>query len=97
VVLDDLDVISVTIAPDKADSPLIVYADAVLSLSVARQSFKAIPGGNAKIRHGRAAMKHSQFPEGDGLDRRRLPARELSLEYLLRFLAFEALDHVGTV
>jgi hypothetical protein len=36
-VIGDLDVVSVAILPNKADSPLIVYSDAVLTRSIALQ------------------------------------------------------------
>jgi len=36
-VIDDLDVIRITLAPDKADAPLFVYPDTVLAFPVVMQ------------------------------------------------------------
>jgi len=37
VIVDDLDVVRVSVSPPKADAPLIVDADAVLALSITAQ------------------------------------------------------------
>jgi hypothetical protein len=44
VVVDDLDVPSLIIAPDKTDAPLVVDANAELTLAVAAQGFQPIAG-----------------------------------------------------
>ena len=49
VVVDDLDVPCRTLAPGETDPPLIVYADTVLSASVAVQGFEAVARLNPKI------------------------------------------------
>lgn len=41
-VIDDLDVIGVAVAPHKADSPLVIDPDAVLTLSVAVQGLQPV-------------------------------------------------------
>jgi hypothetical protein len=46
-IVDHLNVMSATVTPDEADSPLVVDPYAVLSLSVARESFQAVSRRNA--------------------------------------------------
>ena len=43
-VVDDFNVIGIAITPAEADSPLVIYSDAVLPLSVACQTFQTIAG-----------------------------------------------------
>lgn len=47
-VISDFDVVGVAFSPVKADTPLIVYADAVLFSAVAAEGFKMVAGRNAK-------------------------------------------------
>jgi hypothetical protein len=49
VIVGDLYIISVTISPDKADSVLIVDADAVLAFAISRQSFEVIAREDRQI------------------------------------------------
>ena len=49
VVVDNLYVIGVSVSPDEADSPLVVYPYTVLSLPLAGQSFESIPRRNTKV------------------------------------------------
>ena len=48
-VINDLDVKRIAIAPNETDPILIVDADTVLTLPIAFQSFKAIPGKDCEI------------------------------------------------
>jgi hypothetical protein len=49
VVIGDLDLEGVSPGPSKADSPLVVDPDAVLSLSVALQPLQSVPGRYLEI------------------------------------------------
>lgn len=49
VVIDNLYVMGVCVAPDETDSPLIVYSYAMLPLPAAAQSFESISGRYAEI------------------------------------------------
>jgi hypothetical protein len=42
-IIDDFRVIAMPVAPNEADPPLLVYANRVLSLPVAPQSFQLVP------------------------------------------------------
>jgi hypothetical protein len=49
VVIGDLYIISVAISPDKADSVLIVDANAVLAFTISRQGFEVIAREDRQI------------------------------------------------
>jgi hypothetical protein len=60
-VIDDLDVVGITVAPTKADPPLIVNSNAVLSFSIARKAFKPIAGGSFEIIEAAGVVYLHQF------------------------------------
>jgi hypothetical protein len=49
VVVDDFDIGCISVAPNEADAPLVVYPDAHLSGSSAAQKFKPVSGWVAQI------------------------------------------------
>jgi len=61
-VVDNLDVIGVTIAPRKADAPAVIDPNAILSRSIPCQLFQAIGRGNLQIIEGMRIVEHAQFP-----------------------------------
>jgi hypothetical protein len=66
-IVDDLDVESVALFPNEANSPLIINANAVLTLAVASQRFQAIARGSQQVSQRSRAMEVKQFPAGDSL------------------------------
>lgn len=93
VIVDDLNVMSATVAPDKADSPLVVDSYAMLSFSFSSESFQAISRRDAKVLNIGAAIQHAKLPEGDVLDIGWQPSRILTPKDPLRLFAPEALYH----
>jgi hypothetical protein len=51
VIVDDFHVVAMAIAPDKADAPLIIDTDRVLSFPISRSASNWFPGGEAKTRN----------------------------------------------
>lgn len=88
-----LDVVGISTLPFKTDAPLIVNADTVLSLSVARQFFEAIRRRYVQILQDLGSVQNLKFPSSNLLDTLRKLARELAIEYSSRFSARESLDH----
>jgi hypothetical protein len=89
VVLDDLDVVGVTIVPYKADAPAVIDPDAILSRSIPCELFEAIGRGDLQIRESMGIVEHAQFPQGHLLDVRRQPSGALAGEDLLGLTIFE--------
>jgi hypothetical protein len=96
-IVDDLNVMSATVTPDEADSPWVVDPYAVLSLSVARESFQAVSRRNAEVFNAGTAIQHAQLPKGGLLNIRRQPSRVLALEDPLGLPAPEALYHGNNI
>jgi hypothetical protein len=91
-VIRDLDVIAMAVAPHEADSPLIVDANGVLSFSVAAQSLQLIAGRRSQNAHFRRGMQLQQLPQRNALEGSKSP-RMLVVKKLLGFLRREALNH----
>jgi hypothetical protein len=68
VIVDDLNVAGVPLAPDEAETPPIVDPDAVLSLSVAVQRFQTISRRRHQVSQFRRAVQLPEFPTRDMLD-----------------------------
>lgn len=67
-IIDNFDVGALSIAPAKADTPLIVYPDAMLTRALALQPFQAIRRWNAQIIKALRGIKHPQLPTREGLN-----------------------------
>jgi len=63
VVIDDFDVEDIPTIPTKANPPLIVDSDAVLSLACSLQSFQTVRRRDPKIGKSTRTIQHSQFPQ----------------------------------
>jgi len=92
--VDNLDIADISIDPFETNPPLWVYSDAILPFPITRQGFEQIGRWNPQILYCRASMKHLQLSIGDLLDVRRQSLRKLSVEYLFRFFARKAFDHI---
>ena len=71
VIIDDFDFMWAVRFPAKADAPLVIDADGVLTLSFSLERFKAIPGWNGEVIECGNSMDLGEFPEGNALDVRR--------------------------
>jgi hypothetical protein len=68
VIVHNLDIVSIAIAPDKTDSPMVIDADAMLALAMTRELFKAIAGRNAQILQRLRVVQHRELASGDSFD-----------------------------
>jgi hypothetical protein len=68
VVVDDFDVCGVVASPHKADTPLLVDTNAVLSGPIATQFLQPIGGGDLEISQRCGPVQHPEFPQGGALD-----------------------------
>jgi hypothetical protein len=79
--------------PNKTDTPLLVNANAVLSLSVAAQFLKPVGRRNAQIIKGGGIMQHNKLSLRDLLNVPRQFFGKTAEKYLFRFFAGKGLDH----
>ena len=64
-IVHDFDIVSVAVAPDKADAVLIVDPYAVLAFAVAMQQLKAIAWRHFQISQVRRIVYHDEFSQRD--------------------------------
>lgn len=64
VIVYDFHVMGVVLAPNKADTPLIVDADAVLPDPIAFQNFQSVAGRRPQICHIHCRVQDFEFPQG---------------------------------
>jgi hypothetical protein len=65
VVIDDLDFMGIAVSPDKANPPLVVDADRMLSQPSGLQRFKTIAGRDAEIVEASSVVQETQLAQRD--------------------------------
>ena len=92
-VINDLHVISIALAPFKTNAPLVVDANTVLALTVARQFFEVVGWWYPQILQRVCAIKEFKLPPCTTLDGLRQLARELAPKQFCGFFVRKTLDH----
>jgi hypothetical protein len=62
-IVDDLDVVGVTVFPPETDPPLFIDPDVVLSLSVPGKLFESVSWGNAHIIQRLGGVQQQELPQ----------------------------------
>ncbi len=91
-IIDDLHLVSVAVAPDKANSEAVVDANAVLSPAVCPQSFEAVARWNPQIVNRCREMELSELASRYSMQVRWDSSAPAGLPKLLRMTVFEAYD-----
>jgi hypothetical protein len=89
-------VVGVAPGPRKADPPLIVDTNAVLSLAVPTQPLQPITRNGAENSKIVRRVKHVELPKSRSFDSAKLPAG-LAMKEPLSFIAPEGFDHNRSV
>jgi hypothetical protein len=92
-VVDDFDMRRSSLIPYKADAPLIIDPDRILSLAIRSKRFEAIAGRDAKVTQGARLIQKTQFSERNVLDVRRQFSAPAAAPDQFRFGIGEALNH----
>ncbi len=92
-VVDDLNVESIMSFPPKADAPLIVDSNAMLSDAFPLQGFQSVPRRCPKIVNLVCIVQHSEFPASDALDVLRQPTGDITAPDPLRLGAVKRPNH----
>jgi hypothetical protein len=79
VIVDNLDIVRGSVLPTKADTPLVVDANAVLTLSVAAQRLEPIARGDGQVLDRPCSMQIQQLAPRLPLDRTK-PGDEFVVE-----------------
>jgi len=93
-VINDFNIFSTSLRPQEADTPLPVYSDAVLSVSIALERFQSITGRYSQILEICGNFKLSQFPACNFCDARK-SLDAVSFGKNLSIGAFEGSNHFG--
>lgn len=95
-IVDDLHVVGVAVAPTKADPPSVVDPHAVLAFSIAAQCLKAVAGRHAQVVELPCPVQIEQLAAGGSLKGTK-PAYSAIMEQLLRVFRCKRPDHEGTI
>ena len=93
VVVDDLDVEGIGGAPDEADAPLIVDADAVLAATIALERLEPVAGRNGQVGEGVGRIEDDEFPKRDALKACGEATRTATLKERFRVGVAEGANH----
>src|SRR3954467_14022203 len=93
-IIDDLDVFRAIIDPIKANAPLPVDADAVLTRAIALQQFQSVAWRLAQILNLHCRIEQQQLDPRSLDDIRRELPRRLIVKHALGVAAAEGADHV---
>jgi hypothetical protein len=93
VIVHDLDIFSAASGPSKADTELVVEANAMLSAAIAPKRLQAIAGRHSKIIQAISLIQLFQLSPGHCFDADE-PTNPISIEEGFGVSAPECLDHV---
>lgn len=96
-IVGDLDVVRVAVAPPKADAPLIVDANAVLPDAIATEFFQSIAGGYPQVGQLLSGIQDEKLAERDVLQGWGPASYHLAVEQSFRVAVAEAADHSGNI
>ena len=92
-VVDDLDVICVSVLPAKANAPLIVDANTVLARAVAFELFESVARRHTQVVELLGGINEANLAEHEPEQVGREPPDALPLKHALGISIREALDH----
>jgi hypothetical protein len=96
VVIDNLHIIGIPVAPDKADAPLIIDANTVLPFSLAFERFQVISRGRGEVTKLGGNIQLPELPLCHPLESSK-PPDALPRMKLFRISRPEGLDHIESV
>ena len=96
-VVNDLDLVRITVLPPKADPPLVVDPDTVLSDPIALELLEPVARRDTQVIEGLSGVHGSQLPQHDASEGGGISADRLPVEEAGRIPIAEALDHSRTL
>jgi hypothetical protein len=95
VVINDFDFVRIVLSPDKANPPLVVESDRVLTAPIALQRFEAVRRRNTQVLEPLRIVQEAQFSQCDNLNILRQPSTASPCPDYRRLVIVEADDHEG--
>jgi hypothetical protein len=93
VIVYELNIVSVSLVPAEADTPLVIDPNAVLSLSISSQFLKAISRRDNKVVQSLRRIQQEQLPLSAAPQITREFPRRLAVKYLFSFFGRKSPDH----
>jgi hypothetical protein len=84
-IVDDFDIVGLSLAPAEADSPLVTDSDTVLASAGAAKLLQAISRRQTQVVQRFGGVKHAKLTESNTLQVKRPPADGLPVEQALGF------------
>jgi len=97
VVVHDLNIVRITLAPPEANSEALVDADTVLAFPVSRELLQMVAGREPEVGQALSVVQHPEFPVGNLLDVGREPGGPFPFEDEGGLLVPNRLDHRGSI
>jgi len=94
-VVSDLDLEGIAVAPYEAYAPLVIDADAVLTYPATSELLQTVAGWLRQVGERAGSVDNEKLPHGGTKERWRKMARPLATEERLRIPVREGLDHQG--
>lgn len=94
VVIDDFDLMSGTVLPDKTNAPFLIDTDAVLTLAISAEPLEVISRRQAQVLEGSCCVQILQLARREPRKTDRESGSEASSKQQLSRLAAEAPDHL---
>jgi hypothetical protein len=89
--------VRIILPPDKANPPLIVYSDRVLTAAITFQRFEAVRWWYAQVSESPRVVQDTQLPQCDLLNVMRQPAAALACPDRRRLAIMKADDHSNCI
>ncbi len=93
VVVDDFNVVRISLCPDEADAPLVIDSNTILARAISGEPLQAIAWGHPKVMQVLGSVQHSELSLGNALQVSREPARMPSTEDPLGLAVAKAANH----
>jgi len=97
VVVDHLDIVSITLVPPEADSPLVVDSDRILTATAAGQLLQSVPWNASKLVESNGRVNGNQFLQRPALYIRWKASTRATGKKFGCLSRSEALDHLESV
>ncbi len=97
VIVNDFNLVGVSVLPDEAQPIAVVDADAVLSFTVAAQFLQAVARRDAQIFQAGCGVQDEQFAQGRALQLGGQVRMTLPLEQVFRVAVVKGLDHTLSI
>jgi len=96
-IIHNLNIMCIALSPTKANAPLVIDPDAMLSRSVAGQSFQSVPWWDPQRHQIGSGIKHPQFPQRCPLNLMGQFPHILPAKYLFSLRTFERPNHKSNI